>query len=200
MQEFYFYYFIKNPNIMIAKLPNIIGFTNSPYKDKNIIKNNKKCGELLQNISENLNCQIVVDPIIFEDKQREEEKIEFIEVINCNKEKNKVDGINVILMKFFFEDMINLCINDYLNIKGETNELNVNNKNDIRKKYIDTLKNKFSSETFTKYNSIETSERSLHFLSKNSLMFHTFEDIQKNLFNIIQNLFNIILNQNFEYY
>ena len=187
MQEFYFYYLIKNPNIMIKKLPNIIGFTNSPYKDKNIIKNDKKCGELLKTISENLNCQIVVDPTIFIDKQKPEEKIEFIEVSNFTKEKNKVDGINIILMKFFFEEVLNLCLDDYLNIKGETNELNRNNKNEIKKKYIDTLKNKFSSETFEKYNSIETSERSLHFLSKNSFMFRIFEDIQKYLFNIIQN-------------
>ena len=186
MKEFYFYYYIKSQS-MIKNLPNIIGFTNSPYKDKNIIKNNKKCGELLKNISENLNCQIVVDPTIFEDKQKQEEKIEFIEVINFTREKNKVDGINIILMKFFFEDMVNLCLDHYLNIKGETNELNSFNKNEIKKKYLETLKYKFSSKTFEKYNSIETSERSLHFLSKNSIMFHIFEDIQKHLFNIMQN-------------
>ena len=186
MLEFYFYYF-NNPDIL-KKLPKIIGFTNSPYKDKNIIKNNKKCVELLKNISENLNCQMVVDPAIFENKKNEEDNVEFIEVKSFMKEKNKIEGINIVLFKFFFEDMLNLCLEDYFKINGEKPELNSSNKKDIKRKYLNTLKDKFNSETFEKYNSIETSERSLHFLSTNSLMFQAFEDIQKHLINIIQNL------------
>ena len=187
MQEFYFYYYIKQP-IKINILPKIIGFTNSPYKDKNIVKNNKKCAELLKDISENLDCQMIIDPTIFDNKNHHEENVEFIEVENFLKEKNKVDGINIILMKFLFNDMLDLCLEDYINTKGETSELNSSNKNDIKSKYINTLKEKFNSETFEKYNSVETSERSLHFLSTNSIMFQIFEDIQKHLINIIQNL------------
>ena len=187
MQEFYFYYYVFYPNL-INNLPKIIGFTNSPYKDKNIVKNNKKCAELLKNISENLNCQVVVDSAIFENNKNFEEETEFIEVESILKDKNKVDGINIILMKFFFENMLNLCLDDYIITKGENSELNLSNKDEIKNKYISTLKDKFNSETFEKYNSIETSERSLHFLSANSTMFHIFEDIQKHLFIIIQNL------------
>ena len=185
MIEFYFYYF-KNQNIC-KKLPNIIGFTNSPYKDKNIVKNSKKCVELLKTISENLNCQMVVDPAIFENKNNNEEDIEFIAVESFMKDKNKVDGINIIHFKFFFGDILDLCLEDYLKNNGEKPELNSGNKNEIKKKYLNTLKDKFNAETFEKYNSIETSERSLHFLSANSLMFQTFEDMQKHLINIIQN-------------
>ena len=187
MQEFYFYYYIFNQNI-INYLPKIIGFTNSPYKDKNIVKNTKKCVELLKNISENLNCQMVVDPTIFDNKNIYEDNVEFIEVESFLKNKNKVDGINIILMKFFFVNMLNLCLDDYITTNGKTPELNLSNKDEIKKKYINTLKNKFNSETFEKYNSVETSERNLHFLSSNSTMFHIFEDIQKHLINIIQNL------------
>ena len=186
MLEFYFYYY-KNPNIL-KKLPKIIGFTNSPYKDKNIVKNNKKCVELLKNISENLNCQMVVDPDIFENRKKNQENIEFIEVESCfMKNKNKVDGINLILFKYFFEDILDLCLDDYLKNNGEKQELNYSNKIEIKKKYLNTLKDKFNTETFEKYNSIETSERSLHFLSANALMFQTFEDMQKHLIYIIQN-------------
>ena len=186
MLEFYFYYF-NHPDIL-KKLPKIIGFTNSPYKDKNIVKNNKKCVELLKNISENLDCQMVVDPAIFENKKNDEDNIEFIEVESFMKEKNKIDGINIVLFKFFFENMLNLCLEDYLKNHGEKPELNSFNKKDIKRKYLNTLKDKFNSETFEKYNSVETSERSLHFLSANSEMFQVFEDIQKHLINIIQNL------------
>ena len=187
MQEFYFFYYINKPYI-ITKLPKIIGFTNSPYKDKNIVKNNKKYTELFKNISENLDCQIILDPTVFDNQKVNYENVEFIKVNNFMKEKNKVYAINLILMKFLFEDMLNLCLDDYLDKIRPNQDLNYTNKNDIKKKYMNTLKEKFNSETFEKYNSIETSERSLHFLSTNCKMFHTFEDIQKHLFIIIQNL------------
>ena len=187
MQEFYFYYYIFHKNT-IKFLPKIIGFTNSIFKDKNIVKNDKKCCELLKNISENLDCQVILDPSVLEYKGHFNNDIEYIQVDNFMKEKNKVNGINAILMKLFFEDMLNLCLDYYLYIYGETEELNRINKEEIKLKYLNTLKAKFNSDTFEKYNSVETSERSLHFLSQNSIIFRAFEDIQKHLINIIQNL------------
>ena len=185
MQEFYFYYI--NMYNKSKLLPNIMGITNSPYKDKNILKNKKKCEELFKNISENLNSQIVVDPDFFKNIKNIEENTEFIEVESFIKEKKKVEGINLILMKYFFDDMLNLCLDDYLKINGQTKELNLSNKNEIKNKYLNSLKDKFNSESFEKYTSIETAERNLHFLSTNSILFHAFEDIQKHLINIIQN-------------
>ena len=191
MQEFYFYYINEKINI---ELPNIIGFTNSLFKDnsdKSIILNKNKSGQILKNISENLNCQILVDPTYFSEKKENEENecnIEYIKVENYLKEKNKLEGINLILFKFFFEDMLNLYLKDYIKMYGETKELNNENIIIIKKKYLNLLKEKYISENFDKYNNIESKERSLHFLSQKSIFFKIFEEMQKYLINIIQNI------------
>ena len=94
-------------------------------------------------------------------------------------------------MKYFFEPMLDFCLEDYLKNHGDSKDLNEFNKKDIRKKYISVLKEKFSKELIEEYNNVETSERTIHFLSQNSSMFRTFEDIQKMIINIIQN-FDVI--------
>jgi len=186
MQEFYFYYIINNIKI---DLPSIIGYASSPFKDKNIIKNSKKCGEFLKNISENLNCHIIFDSSSFEHKSKNEGKnIELIKVENYLKEKNKVMGINAILMKYFFEDMYNVCLKDYIKMNGETEELKGEKKEEIRQKYLKNVEIKFISEDFIKYTKLESAERSLHFLPHKSLFFKVFEDMQRHLINIIQNV------------
>ena len=189
MQEFYFYYHISPSSIVNTKtLPNIIGLTNSPFKEKVNIKNDKKkVVEILKNISENLDCQIVLDQGEEDKTNLKNENYNIIEVNSIFNQKNKIDGINIILMKYFFEPMLDFCLEHYLKVNGDKKELNQNNKNDIKNKYLNVLKEKFSKETFEEYNNIETSERSIHFLSQNSIMFKTFEDIQKLLINIIQN-------------
>jgi hypothetical protein len=160
MQEFYFYYIYKNIKI---DLPNIIGHISSPFKDKNILKNNKKCGEILKNISENLNCHIIFDSSSFIQKNKNEEKnIELIKFENYLKEKNKVMGINAILMKYFFEDMFDVCLKDYIKMNGETEELKGEKKEEIKQKYLEILNTKFISENFIKYTKLESAERNLH--------------------------------------
>ena len=189
MQEFYFYYFkfpsnIINPNT----LPNVLGITPTPFKDKPNIKNEQKGLEILKNISENLNCQIVVDPSIFDvDNNLKEENYDIIPVKSIFQQKNKIDVINLLLMKYFFQPMVDFCLEDYLKLNGDKKELNQFNLKDIKKKYLSVIKEKFSTEIFEEYNNIETSERTLHFLSQNSIMFKAFEDMQKMLINIIQN-------------
>ena len=194
MQEFYFYYFkFPSEKVNSNTLPKILGLTQSPFKDK-IIKNEKKGEDILRTICENLDCQIVVDPDIFkEDKLLDEKNID-IDIIGVKSifgEKNKIDGINIILMKYFFEPMLDFCLEDYLKNHGDSKDLNEFNKKDIRNKYISVLKEKFSKELIEEYNNVETSERTIHFLSQNSSMFRTFEDIQKMIINIIQN-FDVI--------
>ena len=189
MQEFYFYYFI-NPsqNVNSHTLPNILGLTQSPFKDKVNIKNDKKGLEIFKNISENLDSQIVVDPNIFERNNNiNEDNINLIGIKSIFEQKNKIDGINILLMKYFFEPMIDFCLDDYLKIIGDKKELNQFNKNDVKKKYLSVLKEKFSKENLEEYINLETSERTIHFLSQNSSMFKAFEDMQKMLFNIILN-------------
>jgi len=184
MQEFYFYYI---NNKIKMELPNIIGFTTSLHKIISI--NNNKSEQILKNISENLNCNIIVDPNLFKNNEEmEESNIEYIQVDNYLKEKNKIEGINLILFKFFFEDMLNLCLRDYNKRYGETKELNNENILIIKNNYLNTLKEKFISETFQKYNNIEAGEKSLHFLSQKSIFFKIFEEMQKYLINIIQNI------------
>ena len=189
MQEFYFYYF-KFPSNKINPntLPNVLGITPTPFKDKPNIKNEQKGLEILKNISENLNCQIVVDPSIFDvDNNLKEENYDIIPVKSIFQQKNKIDVINLLLMKYFFQPMVDFCLEDYLKLNGDKKELNQFNLKDIKKKYLSVIKEKFSTEIFEEYNNIETSERTLHFLSQNSIMFKAFEDMQKILINIIQN-------------
>ena len=189
MQEFYFYYF-KFPSNKINPntLPNALGITPTPFKGKQNIKNEQKGLEILKNISENLNCQIVVDPSIFDvDNNLKEENYDIIPVKSIFQQKNKIDVINLLLMKYFFQPMVDFCLEDYLKLNGDKKELNQFNLKDIKKKYLSVIKEKFSTEIFEEYNNIETSERTLHFLSQNSIMFKAFEDMQKMLINIIQN-------------
>lgn len=186
MQEFYFYYLNKN---IKNDLPNIIGYSTSPLKDKNILKNKKKCGEFLKNISENLNCHIIFDSSSFVQKSEIEEKnTELIKVENHLKEKNKVMGINAILMKYFFEDMFNICLKDYIKMNGETEEIKGEKKEEIKQKYLKILNKKFISKDFIEYTKLESAEKCLHFLPQRSLFFKVFEDMQKHLINIVQNV------------
>ena len=186
MQEFYFYYLNKN---IKKDLPNIIGYSTSPLKDKNILKNKKKCGEFLKNISENLNCHIIFDSSSFVQKSKIDEKnTELIKVENHLKEKNKIMGINAILMKYFFEDMFNICLKDYIKMNGETEEIKGEKKEEIKQKYLKILHKKFISKDFIEYTKLESAERCLHFLPQRSLFFKVFEDMQKHLINIVQNV------------
>ena len=192
MQEFYFFY-LKFPSNKVNSLtlPKIIGLTQSPFKEKGNIKNEKKGNEILKNIAENLDCQYVLDPDLFNEnlnlKNSFNENIDIIGVKSIFEGKNKINGINILLMKYFFEPMLDFCLEDYLNTKGDSKELNNLNIKEIRNIYISSLKEKFSKENFEEYNNIETAERRIHFLSQNSNLFKTFEDIQKMLINIIQN-------------
>ena len=189
MQEFYFYYF-QFPSNKVNKnnLPNILGITNSPFKEKGIIKNEKKGVEILKNISENLDCQLVIDPGIFEeDNSINEDNIDIIRVKSIFDQKNKIDGINILLMKYFFEPMLDFCLDYYLKKFGDRKELNQFNLKDIKNKYISVIKEKFSKDNFEDYNNVETAERDIHFLPQTSPIFKVFEDIQKMLINIIQN-------------
>ena len=189
MQEFYFYYFKYPSNsVNLNTLPNILGITQSPFKDKVNIKNEKKGLEILKNLSENLDCQIVVDPSILNtDNKLKEENYDIIAVKSIFEQKNKIDAINILLMKYFFEPMLDFCLDDYLKSNGDKQELNQFNLKEIKSKYLSVIKEKFSKEIFEEYNSVETSERTIHFLSQNSIMFKAFEDMQKMLINIIQN-------------
>ena len=190
MQEFYFYYF-KFPSSTVnpKTLPKILGITQTPFKDKINIKNEQKGLEILKNISENLDCQIVIDPHLFDfDQALNKENYSIIKVNSIFEQKSKIDAIKILLLKYFFIPMLDFCLDDYIKINGNKQELNQFNLEKIKDKYLSVIKEKFSKEIFIEYNNTEASEKSIHFLLKNSFMFKTFEDIQKMLINIIQNM------------
>ena len=89
MQEFYYYYlyrqYILNINNSYS-LPNIIGFSDSSFLYDKIINKDDKSQKLLTNISENLNCQIVISPqILFKNEiihYKNNENIEYINIKN----------------------------------------------------------------------------------------------------------------------
>ena len=192
MQEFYFYYISNHINI---SLPNIIGFTNSNFKDKAITKsknkekNKIKVEDILKNLSENLNSQIIIDPNIFKNDIicKFEGKVENIKVESFLRERTKVEAIIIILVKYFFEDMINLSIKDYIKFNGENDEIKGEKKIEIKKRYLNNIKDKFFSENLEQYTNIENSEKNIHLFSKNSYLFKAFENMQRYLINIIQN-------------
>ena len=192
MQEFYFYYISNHINI---SLPNIIGFTYSNFKDKAITKsknkekNKIKVEDILKNLSENLNCQIIIDPNIFKNNiiWKFEGKVENIKVDSFLRERTKIEAIIIILIKYFFEDMINLSIKDYIKFNGENDDIKREKKIEIKKRYLNNIKDKFFSENLEQYTNIENSEKNIHLFLKNSCLFKAFENMQRYLINIIQN-------------
>ena len=114
-------------------------------------------------------------------------KVENIKVDSFLRERTKIEAIIIILIKYFFEDMINLSIKDYIKFNGENDEIKGEKKIEIKKRYLNNIKDKFFSENLEQYTNIENSEKNMHLFSKNSYLFKAFENMQRYLINIIQN-------------
>ena len=194
MQEFYFYYLYRKYIIKIISnnsLPNIIGFSNSPFLYEKIINNDDKANNYLINISENLDAQIICDyNILSKDKEvnsyENKEDIEYIEISNylC---KDKIDIIYKILNHYFIEKALKLSLDDYSS-NNNKNYLNDEIKNNIYKKYLDIINKKFYYKDKEEYKNIETLQNQFNFLSKGSYVFNIFKDILKYLLLIFRNL------------
>ena len=183
MSEYYYYYYFiskKNKTNKVAQLPNIIGFVNSFSIDTNILNNDKKCLDLLKTISENLNCQIIIKPTVF-NEQKNLDDIEYIKIKSHLDNKEDFEKIYKIIKHYFIEKMIKLGINNFTKQYNNLDEK-------IVKNYIQVNKKKFFAKNFEEYANIESSEKSLHFLSQNSYIFRIFEDIQKLIVILLQNL------------
>ena len=195
MQEFYYYYFYREKYLNIKnsfKLPNILGFTSSPFSDKKTIANDNKYKQSLINISENLDCQIIISPKLFYnsfDEKNEDVYIEYIQVESHLKDKNNYTNLYKILSHYFIEKMIKLCINSFLT-QNKNKNLSVN-KEQIKilaENYLHIINQKFFSTNFEEYAKIEANEKNLPFFSQNSYLFSIFEEMQKYLVIIMQNL------------
>ena len=197
MQEFYYYYFYRHFVLKINNifsLPNIIGFTSSPFFEKRIINNDNKCKQFLINISENLNCQMIMSLKnnnnnlynSFNENNACIDYIEYIQVESYLKEKNNYEIIYKILNHYFLEKMLKLSLKSFI---AQSQNISFDNEtiNNIGRNYLNVTKKKFFSYNFEEYIKIESSEKNLHFLTQGYL-FRMFEDLQKYLIIILQNL------------
>ena len=194
IQEFYFYYLYRYHILKINinfSLPYIIGFSDSPLLVEKIMNKDDKSQKFLINLSENLNCQIIISPqIIFKIKNISpfdiEEKIEYIKVDNHLVNEN-IDTIYKILKHYFIEKALKLCLNNYMS-QNTQKTLNKEEIDNIYINYSDILKKKFYSSDKIEYIKIETIQKKFSFLKKSSYLAKIFEDILKYLLLAFQNL------------
>ena len=188
MQEFYYYYLYRQHILNINNsysLPNIIGFSDSSFLYDKIINKDDKSQKLLTNISENLNCQIVISPQILLKNEniqyKNNENIENIEYINI---KNHLSNNNI--------DIVYKILNHYFIEKTFKKSLpkNIKKEDSLIKNYLDIIHKKFYSKDKEEYIKIESesSQQNIISILKSSYMFIIFEDILKYLIIIFQYL------------
>ena len=191
MNEFYFYY-KKEENNQKYKFPRIYGLTASPKK--NTIKNGSleaNAIESLENLCENLDCVVVIDPEIVNSntegirpgetvKQYLNEDI-YIEV------KSHVENNEY---KYIFKDLYNECFYDFMTISFSSLIKNYSEYSgkDYQEEYSKYLKKKFNSENLEEYNKVTQTFSQLYKLRQYSPFFAIFERLQRDLFLILGNL------------
>ena len=129
MQEFYYYYFYRYYTLKILNsysLPNIIGFSDYDFLYEKIINKDDKSKKYLTNISENLNCQIIISPKILEKNNNinNDENIEYIVVKNHLNNEN-IDIIYEVLKHYFIEKALELSFKNFIS-KNKKNNLEEN--------------------------------------------------------------------------
>ena len=193
MTEFYFFY-KKHPNkkdFKNIKLPIIIGLTASPLKSgiKGTIGESAK--NAMEALSENLDCCFVIDPDMINgeniDKNLKEGKEIFNEdyFIPVNPQKsseNYNDLMNIIYE--FFEQLLKISLTDLKKRDKEFKE----NDNEFIEDYKNYISSKFNSDNLSEYNMIVETNSYLYSLRNKSPFFYVFEQIQRQIFMIINNL------------
>ena len=193
MTEFYFFY-KKHPNkkdFKNIKLPIIIGLTASPLKSgiKGTIGESAK--NAMEALSENLDCCFVIDPDMINgeniDKNLKEGKEifnedYFIPVNPQNSSENYNDLMNIIYE--FFEQLLKISITDLKKRDKEFKE----NDNEFIEDYKNYIRSKFNSDNLSEYNIIVETNSYLYSLRNKSPFFYVFEQIQRQIFMIINNL------------
>ena len=188
MQEFYYYYLYRHFELKINinhSLPNIIGFSHNQFLYEKIMNKDDKCVKLLTNLSENLNCQIIISPQILSKNENNNniniDNIENIEYIKTNNHlnNNNIDTIYKILNHYFINKVLDLIINNHIKQKQQREE--------IKKNYLNIIKKKFYSKDKEEYIKVKSLQKSINNLLKDSFIFHIFEDILKYLIYIFQN-------------
>ena len=191
MNEFYFYY-KKDENYKSYVFPRIYGLTASPKK--NNIKNGSleaNAIESLENLCENLDCVVVIDPEMVKSntegmkpgetiKQYLNEDI-YIEV------KSDVENNEY---KYILKDLFNECFNKFMIISFSSLIKNYPeySSKENREDYSKYLMKKFFSESLEQYNKVTQTYSHLYKLRQYSPFFAIFERLQRDIFLIMENL------------
>ena len=193
MTEFYFFY-KKHPNkkdFKNIKLPIIIGLTASPLKSgiKGTIGESAK--NAMEALSENLDCCFVIDPDMINGENIEKNVKEGKEIFNedyfipvnpQNSSENYNDLMNIIYE--FFEQLLKISLTDLKKRDKEFKE----NDNEFIEDYKNYISSKFNSDNLSEYNMIVETNSYLYSLRNKSPFFYVFEQIQRQIFMIINNL------------
>ena len=187
MQEFYYYYLYRHFELKINiyySLPNIIGFSNNQFLYEKIINKDDKSIKFLTNLSENLNCQIIISKQILSRNEinnyNNNKNFENIEYIKTNNHLNNdnIDVIYKILNHYFINKVLDLILTNHIKQKQQ--------REVIKNNYLDIIKKKFYSKDKEEYIKVKSLQKNINFILKDLLIFQIFEDILKHLIIIFQ--------------
>ena len=189
IQEFYFYYLYRHFELKINinfSFPNIIGFSNAQFLYEKIINKDDKSIKFLTNLCENLDSQMIISPVLLSRNEintyKKCENYEDIEYIKVNNHLNN-DNIGVIykiLNHYFINKVLDLILNNYIKQKQQ--------KETIKKNYLNIVQKKFYSKDKEEYIKVKSLLNEINLLLKDSFIFQLFQDILKYLIIIFQDL------------
>ena len=189
IQEFYFYYLYRHFELKINinfSFPNIIGFSNAQFLYEKIINKDDKSIKFLTNLCENLDSQMIISPVLLSrneintyKKCENYEDIEYIKVFNHLNNDN-IHVIYKILNHYFINKVLDLILNNYIKQKQQ--------KETIKKNYLNIIQKKFYSKDKDEYIKVKSSLNKINLLLKDSFIFQLFQDILKYLIIIFQDL------------
>ena len=190
MNEFYFFYKRLKPNANL-NYPRIYGLTASPLKkgikgpvEVSIIK-------AMEQLCENLDSVIVIDPEMNNSNAKMMKKGETIEQYLKDDSYIEVKShVDMQEYKKIIAQVFNNCFNELISIafssiKNQHPEYY--NKNTIDR-YVEYMKAKFKSPNLEEYNNITVKYIDLYNIRKLSTLFLIFEKMQRQIFMILENL------------
>lgn len=189
MNEFYFFHKERNDT---TKLPQILGLTASPLKkkiDKDVISTGKKA---LENLCDNLDSVMVIDPDVLEFEQLTKSEEDDIKMLSDNEARRlyteivnhkQVFSYNQ-LRDFILEKLLYPLYNYAYEQEFYLNEEDMSTK-DLYKIYIDK---KFDSDNLTEYNKTLSQMKDLYEYRKKHYLFAILEKLQRQIFMLVENL------------
>ena len=188
MNEFYFFH-KESEEYKLPKLPQILGLTASPLKKK-IKQDIEITGrQALENISNNLNCEMVIDPDVMEynyDELNKDDNIKNINSADAKREYVEVQNhknlvtyqlVENLLIEFLYNKITDLCFKKYP-------LLAIVKKED----YYKYIKEKAKCQDVMEYNKITAKEQELFELRIKYPLFNVLEKLQRQVLMIVENL------------